>query len=185
MGVIGKSMVEPNKVIKREREIPTVPVNLDVIGEKLISFLEKESFQIFDALISVEADMVTINIDKEKLVETAIYLKSTGELQFDYLSCITVVDYIASDNNYEIVYHLISLTHQFKMAIKCILTEENMTIPTLYDVWRSADWFERESHDLFGVFFQGHPNLSPLLLYEGFEGFPGRKSFPFHDYEEW
>ena len=52
-------------------------------------------------------------------------------------------------------------------------------------MWRGADWFEREGHDLFVVVFEGHPDLSPLLLYEGFEGHPGRKSFPFHDYDEW
>jgi len=52
-------------------------------------------------------------------------------------------------------------------------------------IWRSANWYEREAHDLFGVEFKGHPNLLPLLLYDEFEGFPGRKSFPFHEYDEW
>jgi NADH-quinone oxidoreductase subunit C len=51
-------------------------------------------------------------------------------------------------------------------------------------VWRAADWYEREAHDLFGVHFEGHPDLSPLLLYEGFEGYPGRKEYPFNDYQE-
>ena len=52
-------------------------------------------------------------------------------------------------------------------------------------VWRGANWFEREAHDLFGVVFNGHPDLRPLLLYEGFEGYPGRKEFPSHEYTEW
>ena len=58
-------------------------------------------------------------------------------------------------------------------------------LPTVTGVWGGADWYERESNDLFGVRFEGHPNLVPLLLYEDFEGYPGRKSFPFHDYDEW
>ena len=58
-------------------------------------------------------------------------------------------------------------------------------VPSVISVWRASDWFEREGHDLFGIVFEGHPDLSPLLLYEGFDGYPGRKSFPFHDYQEW
>ena len=58
-------------------------------------------------------------------------------------------------------------------------------VPSVAEIWRTADWHERESHDLFGVLFSGHPNMEPLLLYEGFEGFPGLKSFPFNEYEDW
>ena len=58
-------------------------------------------------------------------------------------------------------------------------------IATVTDLWEAASWYERETHDLFGVEFAGNPDLSPLLLYEGFEGHPGLKSFPLHDYEEW
>jgi NADH-quinone oxidoreductase subunit C len=57
--------------------------------------------------------------------------------------------------------------------------------PTVTAVWPGADWFEREAHDLFGVEFEGHPDLKPLLLWEGFEGYPGRKSYPFNEYTEW
>ena len=60
-----------------------------------------------------------------------------------------------------------------------------LSVPTVVTVWSGADWFEREAHDLFGVVFQDHPNLIPLLLYDGFEGHPGLKSFPYHEYEEW
>ncbi|WP_347221931.1 NADH-quinone oxidoreductase subunit C [Mycolicibacterium poriferae] len=57
-------------------------------------------------------------------------------------------------------------------------------LPSVTSVWRAADWYEREAHDLFGVHFEGHPDLSPLLLYEGFAGYPGRKEYPFNDYQE-
>ncbi|GIT45310.1 MAG: hypothetical protein Ct9H300mP11_32460 [Chloroflexota bacterium] len=57
-------------------------------------------------------------------------------------------------------------------------------VPPVTSVWRGADWYEREAHDLFGVEFDGHPDMSPLLLYKGFEGFPGRREFPFNEYQE-
>ena len=69
--------------------------------------------------------------------------------------------------------------------MKTDLPYENPSLPTLTEIWRAADWYEREAHDLFGVEFEGHPDLSPLLLYEGFEGHPGLKEFPFHDYDEY
>ena len=71
------------------------------------------------------------------------------------------------------------------MVVKANLDSSDPKISTVSDIWLAANWFEREGHDLFGVVFDGHPDLSPLLLYEGFEGHPGLKSFPFHDYDEW
>ena len=62
---------------------------------------------------------------------------------------------------------------------------ENPVADSVTGLWVAAGWYERETHDLFGVVFEGNPDLSPLLLYEGFEGYPGLKSFPLHDYEEW
>ena len=71
------------------------------------------------------------------------------------------------------------------MVIKVNLPSDKPSVETVTSVWRGANWFEREAHDLFGVVFNGHPDLRPLLLYEGFEGFPGRKAFPSHEYTEW
>ncbi|HJM53376.1 MAG TPA: NADH-quinone oxidoreductase subunit C, partial [Dehalococcoidia bacterium] len=63
--------------------------------------------------------------------------------------------------------------------------ERGASLPSVTGVWRGADWYEREMHDLFGVVFDGHPDLSPLVLPDDFEGFPGRKSYPLNDYGEW
>ena len=71
------------------------------------------------------------------------------------------------------------------MVVKTNVPPDEPQVPTVVTVWSGADWFEREAHDLFGVVFQDHPNLIPLLLYDGFEGHPGLKSFPYHEYEEW
>ena len=109
-------------------------------------------------------------------------LKETPGLDFDYLRCLSVVDYV---DRLEVVYHLFSLSERHKMVVKASVSPEAPYVPSIVSIWPAADWFEREGHDLFGVVFEGHPNLAPLLLYEGFEGYPGRKSFPFHDYEDW
>ena len=68
--------------------------------------------------------------------------------------------------------------------IKANVPFEDPHLPSVTSVWRAAEWYEREAHDLFGVTFDGHPNLAPLLLYEGFEGYPGRKEYSFHEYQE-
>mgnify|MGYP000607354304 CR=1 FL=1 len=70
-------------------------------------------------------------------------------------------------------------------GVRASVPYEDPHLPSLISVWPGADWYEREGHDLFGVVFDGHPNLTPLILYEGFEGYPGRRSYPFHDYQEW
>ena len=83
------------------------------------------------------------------------------------------------------IYVLYSTTNNRKAILKADLPAESPAIATVTDLWEAATWFERETHDLFGVDFPGNSDLSPLLLYEGFEGHPGLKSYPLHDYEEW
>ena len=112
-------------------------------------------------------------------------MKSSPALSFDYLSCLTVVDYEERSGEFELIYHLVSISEGFKVALKTSVPLSNLTVDTVTGIWKSANWYEREAHDLFGVEFKGHPNLVPLLLYEEFEGFPGRKSFPYHEYDEW
>ncbi|SVB37428.1 uncharacterized protein METZ01_LOCUS190282, partial [marine metagenome] len=69
--------------------------------------------------------------------------------------------------------------------IKVDLPYDKLEIQTVSDIWRAANWYEREAHDLFGVDFSGHPDMSPLILFDGFEGYPGRKEFPLHEYDEY
>ena len=101
-------------------------------------------------------------------------LKSDPELDFNYLRCLSVVDW---QDELEAVYHLSSLSHPHKLVVKTRAPIDDPWIPTTIGVWKGADWHEREGYDLFGLEFRGHPDLSPLILYEGFEGFPGRKSY--------
>ena len=135
-----------------------------------------------DVQIDAAVDEVGVVVSPDDLLAVCRIARETDELDFDYLRCLSVVDY---EERLEVNYHLFSLARRHKMVVKVSVSPEAPSVPTVIGVWRAADWFEREGHDLFGVVFTGRPDLAPLLLYEGFEGLPGRKSFPFHDYDEW
>ena len=166
---------------RREPVVAEAPVALDQKGEAL-SLLLPEVLADLDVEMTAALDEVVVTaspLDVPSICRTA---KEDPRLDFSYFRCLTVVDY---EERLEVLYHLFSLQKRHKMVLKTSVSPDDPVVPSVVSVWRGADWFEREAHDLFGVVFQGHPNLAPLLLYEGFEGYPGRKSFPFHDYDEW
>lgn len=107
--------------------------------------------------------------------------KEDARLALKQLMCLACVDY---RERFQLVYLLHSLKPERTLVIKTDVPYDDPKVPSVTSVWRAAEWYEREAHDLFGVVFVGHPNLEPLLLYEGFEGYPGRKEYPFHDYQE-
>ena len=98
------------------------------------------------------------------------------------LHCLLVVDYV---EQLQVVYILLSPSKGHKAMLKVNLPAEAPKTPSVTSLWAGAEWYEREMHDLFGVEFEGISNTEPLVLYEGFEGHPGLKSFPFNEYEEY
>ena len=125
--------------------------------------------------VSEVADELVLRLARDSVVQVCRLLKETAGLDFAYLRCLSVVDWV---EDLEVVYHLASIAHSRKLVVKVRVPIEDPWAPTLIPVWRGADWHEREAHDLFGIEFHGHPNMTPLILYDGFEGFPGRKSYP-------
>jgi len=99
------------------------------------------------------------------------------------LSDITVVDYIATTKRYEINYHLVSIRFNQKLCVKVSL-KSGRSINSITDVYKAANWYEREIYDIFGIFFKEHPDLRRILTDYGFEGHPLRKSFPLTGYTE-
>ena len=114
----------------------------------------------------------------ENLQETCWALKTTAELEFTMLHCLSAVDY---EDELELVYHLISFDEKWNIARKLVLKtrvpSHDPRVSTVMTIWRGADWYEREAADLFGIVFTGHPNLAPLILYDDFDGYPGRRSY--------
>ena len=127
-------------------------------------------------------DELTVKIPSKFINPICNTLKTHSDTRFDYLRCLSVVDY---EDFLEINYHLFSYIKRHKMVLKCELNPTQPTIPSVSSIWRAANWFERESHDLFGVVFDDHPSLDRLLLPDDFEGPPGLKSYPLHEYKEW
>ena len=170
---------------RREPSIPEAPVALDSAGEALAKLVQEIFGAEADLEVGAAVDEVTLSVRPESVVSVCTVCRSDPRLDFDYLRCLSVVDYVEASGDLEVNYHLYSYSLRHKMVVKTRVPEELPVVPTVTGVWSGADWHEREGHDLFGVRFEGHPNLVPLLLYEEFEGFPGRKNFPFHEYEEW
>ena len=105
----------------------------------------------------------------------ARFLKDAEGLEFSFLSSITAVDYV---EYFELVYHLISLKLNQSIVLKArCFGRDELSAPSVCGVWRGADFQEREIWDLFGIRFQGHPNLKRILLWEGFPGHPLRKDY--------
>src|SRR5436190_10765248 len=104
--------------------------------------------------------------------ETASQLRN--ELEFDFLFCVTCVDW---KTHLTMVYHLRSTTQKHIVVVKAKLDRENPQIATVSDIWRTAEFHEREAYDLFGVQFTDHPDLRRLFLTDDYEGFPLRKDF--------
>ena len=142
----------------------------------------KKVFQSYALTVDGRDDMPCVNVGKQDLLEIAQICKTEVSLSMDMLHCLFAVDY---EESIEINYILFSISHDRKMLIKTRVSAEDPQLDTVENVWSSANWFERETRDLFGVEFIGSVDTSPLLLYEGFEGNPGLRSFPLPDYEEW
>ena len=166
---------------RREPKVAEARVALDEKGRALSALLP-EVYPALDIEISAAVDEVVVAVGPVDLLSVCQTARDDSRLAFEYLRCLSAVDYV---DRIEIVYHLFSMDRRHKMVVKTSVPAEDPRVPSVFSIWKGADWFEREAHDLFGVEFEGHPDLAPLLLYEGFEGRPGLKSFPFHDYDEW
>jgi NADH-quinone oxidoreductase subunit C len=120
----------------------------------------------------------TAIVPREKLVEASRFLRDDPELRFDMLLDVTAVDYLGRVPRFEVVYHLYSLPLNHRIRIKVPLEESDPRLPSLVPIWAGADWLERETWDLYGIVFEGHPDLRRIYLYEEFHGHPLRKDYP-------
>ncbi|MBM3173975.1 MAG: NADH-quinone oxidoreductase subunit C [Chloroflexi bacterium] len=123
----------------------------------------------------VASDKVVVVVDSQHLYKVAEYLKNTTGFEFDYLANLAAVDYV---DYFEVVYHLTSLKNNHSLVLKTrCYGREKLTVPSVYSLWQTADYQEREAFDLMGITFTGHPNLKRLFLWEGFEGHPQRRDY--------
>jgi len=116
----------------------------------------------------------TILVAANRLVDVANELHTNPETYFDQLSCVTGIDTV---NTMEVIYHLYSIPFNLSLALKVVLPRDNPQVPTLSSVWKSANWLERETYDMYGIIFEQHPDLRRILMPADWEGYPLRKDY--------
>lgn len=131
----------------------------------------------------VAFDELTVVTDREHIIALLTHLRDDTNCQFKQLIDVCGVDFPERAERFEVVYHLLSLTQNQRIRVK-LSTDEATAVPTSIPVFRTADWYEREAWDLYGIMFDGHPDLRRLLTDYGFSGHPLRKDFPQTGYVE-
>ena len=161
---------------------------------------EKLEQRFGDAITGVKLDTLDpwIEVTPEALPEICRFLRDEPDLRFNFLNCVSGIDYLQPDPkkaaktdwdpHMEVVYHLSSLEHKHRIVVKLILPRwkddvdgQLPEVPTVSDIWSTADWHEREVFDLCGVRFVGHPDLRRILCPEDWEGHPLRKDYQMPD----
>lgn len=125
----------------------------------------------------------TLFIPTAFLISSLVILKNFIGTQYQVLSCISGIDYLHLKNRFTVAYDLLSLTFNVRIRIKVSLNEITPVL-SITQIFKNADWFEREIWDLFGIYFSNHPDLRRILTDYGFEGFPMRKDFPLSGFFE-
>jgi len=122
---------------------------------------------------------LTLHIEPEQIAAVCQTLRDDPALRFELCSSVSGVDYLGHDDKrLHITYHLTSLTFRRRIRLECAVTAENPRLPSVSQVYPTADWQERETYDMFGVVFEGHPGLTRILMPDDWEGYPQRKDYP-------
>lgn len=125
---------------------------------------------------------VTVVVPRENIIDACRFLRD--EHGFDMLADLCGSDRGPEDHpRFEVNYHLFSTTHYQRLRLKVLLSEDDPTVETVTQIWRTADWHEREAYDLVGIKFAGHPDLRRILLPSDFDGHALRKDYPLRGYE--
>ncbi len=125
----------------------------------------------------------TLYLPADRLVEVCTFLRDDPELDFGMLSWIGGVDMLPREPRFEVVYSLLSLSRRVRLHLKVRVSDEQARVPSVVEVWPTANWHERETFDFYGIEFTGHPELTRILLPEDWVGWPLRKDSPL-GYEE-
>jgi NADH-quinone oxidoreductase subunit C len=152
--------------------------NLEELGRKIAAALP-------GAVLgqSIAFGELTLAIEPPEIVHTLIFLRDDPACRFTLLIDITAVDWPQREKRFDVVYHLLSLGGNRRIRLK-LESDENTPVPSAVGVFPAANWFERETFDMYGITFADHPDLRRLLTDYGFSGYPLRKDFPLTGYVE-
>ncbi|MEH2508730.1 NADH-quinone oxidoreductase subunit C [Nitrobacteraceae bacterium AZCC 1564] len=145
---------------------------LDALGQTIVAALPGAALG-----HAVAFSQLTINVKIEKIVEIVRTLRDDQRFRFVNITDVTAVDYPGRENRFDVIYHFLSPILNVRLRLRGEAGEITQ-VPSIISVFPGADWFERETYDLYGVIFTGHPDMRRLLTDYGFEGHPLRKDFP-------
>ena len=155
--------------------------------ESLVLQRLREQFEDPQLEVKVWRNETTVILRPQGLQRACRFLRDDPDLGFDFLSDVTGVDRLNLPDNsprFEVVYHLYSLQYKRRIRLK-VRVSEGEAVPTVTGVWETANWHEREVFDLFGVPFEGHPDLRRILMPDDWEGYPLRKDYPVQASPKW
>ncbi|TKJ42564.1 NADH-quinone oxidoreductase subunit C [candidate division LCP-89 bacterium B3_LCP] len=139
--------------------------------EEIVNKINAAGFQVE---VNDEGPDPFIEVDRENLIATAKFLKNDPDLNFDLLMCLSGLDW---PEYFQVVYHLISTEYKHTITVKVRCLKDDPIIPSVSDIWRTAEWHEREAYDLVGIRFDGNRDLRRILLPEDWEGHPLQKDY--------
>jgi NADH-quinone oxidoreductase subunit C len=149
--------------------------------DEVVDALEAAFPEFADAIERVVVDRgeLTLHIKPERIAEVCRVMRDGEALRFELCSSLSGVDYLGSDpRRLHTVYQLTSMTYRRRIRLETAVTVEDPHQPSITGVYPTADWHERETYDMFGIIYDGHPNLTRILMPDDWEGFPQRKDYP-------
>ena len=154
-------------------------------ADRLVALGEHIATALPDAIVSrdIGHEELMLGVRREDLVRVCTFLRDDSKCLFRMLVDLCGVDYPQREQRFDVVLNLLSLKHNQRVRLK-VATDEETPVPSVVGVWRTAGWFEREAWDLYGIIFDGNPDLRRILTDYGFEGHPFRKDFPLTGYVE-
>jgi NADH-quinone oxidoreductase subunit C len=121
----------------------------------------------------------SITVSRDDAPEVLRALRDQAEFAFDFLCDVTAVDWLERSPRFEVIYNLRSLSLKHRLRVKVPVPAADAWVQSATSIWKAADWAERETYDMFGIDFRGHPDLRRILMYDAFEGYPLRKDYNF------
>ncbi len=129
-------------------------------------------------MVVVDRGELTIHVRREHLIGVCTALRNDQALRFELCSSVSGVDYLGTVHRLHAVYHLTSMTYRRRIRLEVAVSVEDPHIPSVTGLYPTADWQERETYDMFGIVYDGHPSLTRILMPDDWDGFPQRKDYP-------
>ncbi|GAA1736565.1 NADH-quinone oxidoreductase subunit C [Luedemannella helvata] len=167
-------------LVRRRTVVTSTPKPYGEEFDEVTDALEEAYPGFADAIEAVVVDRgeLTLHIKPERVLEVATIMRDNPALRFELCSSVSGVDYLGAARRLHVVYHLTSLTFRRRVRLEAAVPAEDPRLPSVTSIYPTADWQERETYDMFGVVFEGHPNLTRILMPDDWEGHPQRKDYP-------